>query len=583
MKNPEQVEHMRHTLAHLLAAAVLELWPDTKNTIGPAVDNGFYYDFEFSSAVTDKDLGKIEQKMRELLKSWDAFSHKEVSEKEAKDFFKHNQYKQELINEIVGKGEKITLYTVGGFTDLCRGGHAEHPKKDIDSKSFKLDRVAGAYWRGNEKNKMLTRIYGLAFETKEKLEEYEKNQEEAKKRDHRKLGVELDLFAFSDLVGAGLPLFTPKGTVLRDQLVQFSESLQQKNGFQKVWIPHITKIDLYKKSGHWDKFGGELFLVKSQETEDQFALKPMNCPHHAQIYASRPRSYRELPLRLMETTTCYRDEKKGELMGLSRVRSLNQDDAHIFCTMDQIESEFSAIMGMIKEMYSALKLSFKARLSFRDPANPKKYLGEEKNWNEAEQIIEYLAKKFELDYVVAKGEAAFYGPKIDILVTDALGREWQCATEQLDFVQPARFELEYTDKDGTKKTPVMIHKALLGSIERFLAVYIEHTAGNFPLWLAPVQVKIIPIGEAHNEFAKEVFEKLKALNMRVELLDDAKEGLGKKVRAAKVEKVPYWIVIGDKEMAAQKVSLESRDKGQLGQVTLLDLTTKLSTEIAERR
>lgn len=571
----------RHSLAHLLAAAVLELWPDTKNTIGPAVDNGFYYDFEFATPLPEGALEKIEKKMREILKTWKGFEAKEVSQADAEKHFAENPYKLELIKEIAEKGEKITLYTSGSFTDLCRGGHVENAQ-DIPADSFKLDRVAGAYWRGDEKNKMLTRIYGLAFSTKADLDAYLVQKEEALKRDHRKIGKELDLFTFSDLVGAGLPLFTPKGTVLRDQLTDFSEQLQKKGGFKKVWIPHITKIDLYKKSGHWDKFGDELFLVKSQETDDQFALKPMNCPHHAQIYASRPRSYRDLPIRLMETTTCYRDEKKGEMVGLSRVRSLNQDDAHVFCRMDQIEQEFFTIMTMIKEMYKGLGLSFKARLSFRDPANPTKYLGEEENWNNAQTIIEDIAKKLELDYVVAIGEAAFYGPKIDILVTDALGREWQCATQQLDFVQPARFELEYTDVDGTKKTPVMIHKALLGSIERFLSVYIEHTAGNFPLWLAPVQVKIIPVTEDQNEYAKIISDKLETAGIRIEL-ETGKEGLGKKVRQAKLEKVPYWIVIGGKEVEANKVTLESRDNGQLGQMDIEEVLTKLTSEVSTKK
>lgn len=581
MKSAEQLTNERHSLAHLLAAAVLELWPDTKNTIGPAVDNGFYYDFEFATPLPEGALEKIEKKMREILKTWKGFEAKEVSQADAEKHFAENPYKLELIKEIAEKGEKITLYTSGSFTDLCRGGHVENAQ-DIPADSFKLDRVAGAYWRGDEKNKMLTRIYGLAFSTKADLDAYLVQKEEALKRDHRKIGKELDLFTFSDLVGAGLPLFTPKGTVLRDQLTDFSEQLQKKGGFKKVWIPHITKIDLYKKSGHWDKFGDELFLVKSQETDDQFALKPMNCPHHAQIYASRPRSYRDLPIRLMETTTCYRDEKKGEMVGLSRVRSLNQDDAHVFCRMDQIEQEFFTIMTMIKEMYKGLGLSFKARLSFRDPANPTKYLGEEENWNNAQTIIEDIAKKLELDYVVAIGEAAFYGPKIDILVTDALGREWQCATQQLDFVQPARFELEYTDVDGTKKTPVMIHKALLGSIERFLSVYIEHTAGNFPLWLAPVQVKIIPVTEDQNEYAKIISDKLETAGIRIEL-ETGKEGLGKKVRQAKLEKVPYWIVIGGKEVEANKVTLESRDNGQLGQMDIEEVLTKLTSEVSTKK
>jgi len=365
--------------------------------------------------------------------------------------------------------------------------------------------------------------------------------------DHRRIGRELDLFVFSDLVGAGLPLFTPRGTVLRDELLGFSEELQRKNGFEKVAIPHITKDELYKKSGHWDKFGHELFLVKSQETSDQMVLKPMNCPHHIQIYAAKPRSYRDLPIRYMENTVQYRDEKKGELNGLSRVRSISIDDAHIFCTLEQIEEEFTRIMEMIKEMYSVLGMGFKSRLSFRDDSD--EYLGDAKNWERAQQIIESVAKKLELDYVVVEGDAAFYGPKIDILVIDSLGREWQCATQQLDFVMPERFGLVYTDKDGTEKQPVMLHKALLGSFERFLSVYLEHTGGRFPVWLAPEQIRIITVNqeEATTEFADKMATQAKELGLRV-YIDNSNESVGKKIRESEVMKVPYTVVIGEKEI-----------------------------------
>ena len=577
------LEQKRHTLAHLLAAAIADLYPHGKPTIGPAVDNGFYYDFDFSGGVApgESDLPGIEQKMRELLPRWTAFSHEEKKPAEAREHFAANQYKCELIDELAQRLEPITFYACGGFTDLCRGGHCEHPSKGIDSHSFKLERIAGAYWRGNEKNAMLTRVYGLAFEDKAALDAYLAQREEALKRDHRKIGRELDLFTFSDLVGAGLPLYTPNGTILRDELAGFSESLQKNFGFQKVWIPHITKIDLYKKSGHWAKFGHELMLVKSQESSDEFALKPMNCPHHTQIYASKPRSYRDLPLRLMETTTCYRDEKTGELSGLTRVRSLTQDDAHVFCRMDQVEQEFENIMSMIKTLYGALGMQFHARLSFSDPATPEKYLGDRANWDRAEASIEKIAKKLELDYFIAPGEAAFYGPKIDIMVVDALGREWQCATQQLDFVQPERFELEYTDSDGLKKTPVMIHKALLGTIDRFLGVYIEHTAGNFPLWLSPVQAKVLPIGGAHVDFAREAADALKAAGVRVDL-DVSDESLGKKIRSAKQWKIPYTLVIGDAEVAAKTATLESRDNGKIGALPIAEIVEKLKTEIATR-
>lgn len=577
------LEEKRHTLAHLLAAAVLERYPHAKATIGPAVDTGFYYDFDFTGGEAPKeaDLPSLEAAMHELLPSWEAMSGTEVSEKDARDRFKDNPYKLELIDGIVAAGEPITLYTAGSFTDLCRGGHSDTPAHDLKPGSFTLERIAGAYWRGDEGNAMLTRIYGLAFDTKEDLAAYQAQVEEAKKRDHRKLGVELDLFTFSPLVGSGLPLYTPRGTVVREELARFSEELQKKAGFEKVWIPHITKIDLYKTSGHWDKFGDELFLVKSQESSDEFALKPMNCPHHTQIYASKPRSYRDLPLRYMETTTCYRDEKTGELSGLTRVRSLTQDDAHVFCRPDQIKEEFSQIMSMIKELYGALGMHFKARLSFSDPAKPEKYIGDPALWAEAEKTIEEIAQSLALDYVVAPGEAAFYGPKIDVMVVDALGREWQCATQQLDFVQPERFSLEYTDSDGQKKRPVMIHKALLGTIDRFMGVYIEHTAGSFPTWLAPEQVRILPIGEAHEEYASAVKAALAAEGVRAQIAGD--DSLGKRIRGAKQEKVPYVLVLGDTEVSANAVTVESRDYGKEEAVPLADFVERVRAEIAERR
>jgi threonyl-tRNA synthetase len=572
----------RHTLAHLLAAVVLQKYPHAKPTIGPAIDTGFYYDFDFSGGEKpgDEDLQKLTNIMRNLLPQWTEFTHEEVSSDAARERFAGNTYKLELIEEIVAKGETITLYSCGGFTDLCRGGHSEKPSEEIGRDSFELQKVAGAYWRGDADKAMLTRIYGLAFDTSEELAAYHAQVEEAKKRDHRKIGKELDLFTFSELVGSGLPLYTPKGTIIREELGGFSESLQKRFGFEKVWIPHITKIDLYKKSGHWDKFGHELMLVKSQESSDEFALKPMNCPHHTQIYASKPRSYRDLPVRLMETTTCYRDEKTGELGGLTRVRSLTQDDAHVFCRPDQIEQEFENIMLMIKELYGALGMSFKARLSFHDPEEKAKYLGDASLWKMAEEKIEEVAKKLNLDYFVAKGEAAFYGPKIDVMVIDALGREWQCATEQLDFVQPERFELEYTDSDGQKKTPVMIHKALLGTLDRFMGVYIEHTAGNFPLWMAPVQVRIITVGEEQHEYAGGVHAALRAAGIRAEF-DTLNESLGKKIRAAKQEKLPYFIVIGSKEVESNTVTLEKRDGGATP-LTLDALVSQLSHDIIHK-
>jgi threonyl-tRNA synthetase len=579
MKDEQHTEHMRHTLAHLLAASVLELHPNTKTTIGPAIDNGFYYDFEFENPISDKDLKSIEKKMRKGLSKWTEFTHEEVTADKAKEFFAGNPYKLELIDEIVEKGEKITLYTSGGFTDLCRGGHLENPAEEIEAKSFKLDKLAGAYWRGDEKNTMLTRIYGLAFETPEKLTEYTEMREEAIKRDHRKLGQELDLFTFSPLVGAGLPLFTPKGTALRDAIVERITKIQSRYGFQKVTIPHITKPDLYKKSGHWDKFEDDLFHVKSRESE--FVLKPMNCPHHTQIFASQMRTYKDLPLRYVESTMVYRDEQSGELHGLSRVRSITQDDGHIFCTKEQMKEEIAGVVSIINEFYTSLGMlnegSYKVSLSIRDPKTPEKYLGNDAVWDASEKVLEEVANEMELPYTRIEGEAAFYGPKLDFQFKDSLGREWQLGTAQLDLNMPTNFGLEYVDSDGSKQTPVMIHRAIAGSLERFMSMVIPHFSGAFPLWMAPVQVAIISISEEHKEYARDIKNKLFDEGLRVEL-DDSDNGLGKKIRYVKTQKYPYFLVIGDAEVANKTVTLESRDAGKIGEMSIEDLIAKLKEE-----
>lgn len=578
MSNDNNLDNLRHTCAHLLASSVLELFPGAKNAIGPSIDNGFYQDFDFGNmTVSENDFPKIEAKMAEQLKKWTDFKFEEVSPDQAKKDFAKNPYKLELIEEFSKEGKKITETIQDNFLDLCKGGHSENPSKDIGA--FKLLSIAGAYWRGNEKNKMLTRIYGTAFPSQKELEDYLEKVEQAKQNDHRKLGRELDLFVFSDLVGPGLPLFTPRGTVLRKELLDFSEKLQSQNGYERVFIPHITKTELYKKSGHWDKFGSELFLVKSQETDEDFVLKPMNCPHHTQIYASRKRSYRELPIRYMETTVQYRDEKPGELLGLSRVRAITIDDSHVFCRPDQVEEEFRRIMEMIKEMYSTLKMDFHARLSFRDESD--KYLGDKKHWEEAQTTIEDVAKKLNLNYTIAEGEAAFYGPKIDIMVVDSLGRKWQCATQQLDFVQPARFGLTYTDSDGIEKTPFMIHKALLGSIERFLSVYIEHTAGNFPVWLAPTQVAIIPISEKHNDYAQKIYNELKEKGIRVEV-DYRNDKMQGKIRDAQKMKTPYMLVLGDKEIEANTVTVRTREGENKFGVKFEDFSKDLCEKITQK-
>lgn len=575
--NDQNLSDIRHSCAHLLAAAVLDLYPGTHNAIGPSIESGFYQDFDFSEAkITESDLGKIEKKMRDLLEMWDDFKIKEVSPEQARKDFAHNPYKLELIEEFAKEGKTITETKQGDFLDLCKGGHSENPKEEL--KYFKLLTIAGAYWRGSEKNKMLTRIYGTCFPTKEELNRYLEMHEEAKKRDHRKLGKELDLFTFSELVGKGLPLFTPKGTLLRELLNNFSQELRVKRGYQKVWTPHIAKTDLYKTSGHWDKFGDELFLVKSQETEDQLVLKPMNCPHHQQIYASSKRSYRELPIKYMETTTIYRDEKAGELIGLTRVRSATQDDSHTFCTLEQVKEIYQLLIEVTKEFYGALGMDFKARLSLRDPKDDKKYLGEKDQWEKAQKIILEVAEENKLDYFVAEGEAAFYGPKIDFMVMDALGREWQLATPQLDFVQPKRFGLTYTDKNGQEQTPVMIHFALMGSLERFLSVYIEHTGGAFPTWLSPVQAVIIPISEKNNEYAKGVHETLVRDAIRVEL-DDRAETMQAKIRDAQVQKIPYMLIVGDREEKDGQVAIRSRKGENLGTLKLQEFIDKIKKEI----
>ena len=576
----EQVEKIRHSLAHLLAAAVKQLWPKAKNAIGPAIDNGFYQDFDMGKIkISEADFAAIEKKMREILATWHAFEVKKVSVAKAKKDFKDNPYKLELIKEFAKQGKTITENNPGNFLDLCKGGHSENPQKELQH--FKLLSVAGAYWRGDEKNKMLTRIYGTAFATQKEMADHLHQLEEAKKRDHRILGEKLDLFTISEQVGKGLPLFTPKGTLLRELLNDYSQELRARKGWQKVWSPHITKNELYKTSGHWDKFGDELFLVKSQETKDELVLKPMNCPHHQQIYASKPRSYKDLPIKYMETTTVYRDEKAGELLGLSRVRSITQDDSHTFCTPDQIEQIYQELIEATKTFYAKMGMPLRARLSFRDLKNPKKYLGEASLWKEAEDILLYIAKKNNLDYFVAEGEAAFYGPKIDFMAKDSLGREWQLATPQLDFVQPARFGLTYTDNEGKDQTPVMIHFALMGSLERFLSVYIEHTAGNFPLWLAPVQIAVIPISEKHLEYANKIAQQLTGYGLRVTGYHD-NETLGKKIREAEMQHIPYLVIVGDKEIQASSVSVRQRSKGDLGQMAIDKFLEKVKEEIRNK-
>jgi threonyl-tRNA synthetase len=573
----------RHTLAHLLAAAVLERYPHAKPTIGPAIENGFYYDFDFSGGEMpgESDLAAIQEAMVSLLPAWDKMTGVEVTEKDAMDRFAKNPFKIELIKEIAEKGEKITLYTAGDFTDLCRGGHSENPSKEIAPDSFELDRIAGAYWRGDEKNPQLTRIYGLAFDTKEDLDAYKIQQEEARKRDHRRLGKELDLFTFSDLVGSGMPLFTPRGTIVRNEIIKFSRELNERLGFGEVHTPNINKGELFKISGHYDQYKDDMLQVRSQYVEDEMFLKPMNCPQHTQIYASQMRSYRDLPIRYSDFAVLYRDERPGELSGLTRLRAFSQDDGHIFCREEQIETEISSILEAIQYALKTYEIDAWMRLSLRDPANKQKYLGEDATWEKSEAIMRDLLTSKGIPFKEAEGEAAFYGPKIDIMAIDALGREWQISTIQLDFLQPSRFKLEYTAEDASKKTPVMIHRALVGSPDRFLGILIEHYAGAFPTWLAPEQVRIVPVSDKHFEYGSGILAALKKAGIRASL-DQGNDSMGKKIRNAKVEKVPYVIVIGDKEMEDNTITVESRDEGKFEPAPLANFISKLESMILTR-
>jgi threonyl-tRNA synthetase len=570
---PDQLHAMRHSLAHIMATAITRLWPGVKLGVGPVVEHGFYYDIDASEKISDEDFAKIEAEMQKIIKENVPFERFELPVDEAIAWAQQagQPYKEELLNDLKRAGTtvakdlnaeelgtiadgdaavaNVSFYRNGDFTDLCRGPHVESTGK---VGAFKLMRVAGAYWRGKDSNPQMQRLYGVAFETPKELRKHLDMLEEAKKRDHRRLGQELDLFLFSDMVGSGLPLFTPRGTILRDQLADFSNSLRQRYGFQKVWTPHVTKKDLYEASGHWAKFGDELFLVKSQETSDELVMKPMNCPHHTRIYAFQPRSYRDLPIRYLETTTDYRDEKTGELGGLNRVRALTQDDSHVFCRQDQIEAEINNLLAAAHELYATVGMQLRVRLSYRDEGDG--YLGSTELWESAQAQLKAAVIANELNYFEQDGEAAFYGPKIDFMATDAIGREHQVATVQLDFVQPERFGLEYAAEDGSKQQPVMIHCALLGSIERFLSVFIEHTAGRFPVWVAPEQVRLITVNQEPEtiNFADKWRVHARDLGLRVHV-DNSNESVGKKIRAAEVAKVPYTLVIGEKEITSGEV------------------------------
>jgi threonyl-tRNA synthetase len=575
------LDNLRHSCAHLLAAAVMELWPKTKRTIGPAIEDGFYYDFDFGSVkISEEDLPKIETKMRDLVKGWKGFEKLEVGSKDAKESYKGNEYKLELIDEFVKEGEKLTFYKSGNYSDLCRGGHIAKPSQEL--KFFKLLSLAGAYWRGSEKNKMLTRIYGTVWPSQKELEEYLTLQKEAKKRDHRKLGKELGLFAFSELVGAGLPLFTPKGTIIRRLLNEYVESIQSKEDYTQVWTPQIVKADLFKISGHYDKYKENLFMVSSNYSDEEFFLKPMNCPQHTQIYASQPRSYKDLPLRITDFAMLYRDEKPGELSGLARVRSFSQDDCHVFCREDQVDEEADRALTMIKKIMKTFGLTYRYRLSTSDPKHPEKYIGDPKIWEKVEKWAVKIMERNKIEYFDGPGEAAFYAPKMDLIAKDCLGREWQLSTLQIDYFLPERFNLTYTDSDGKEKRPVMLHRAILGSTERFMMVLLEHFAGNFPTWLTPVQVKMLPITERNLEYAVRVSKILKDNGIRVEV-DARSERLQAKIRDAQIEKVAYMLIVGDKEEQQDKVSVRKRDGTDMGEVDLEKFVEDIKKEIIEKK
>ena len=582
----EQLYAMRHSLAHVMAAAVRRLWPEAKFGVGPVVENGFYYDIDLGDTkISEQNFGKIEKTMRRIIAEGQDFVCEKCPIDEAIAWAEQagQPYKSELLNDLkragttvakdldaaemgtISEGDgvlsEVSFYTNGDFRDLCRGPHVANTR---EVGAFKLMRVAGAYWRGNENNPQMQRLYGVAFASQEELDKYLERLELAKQRDHRKLGRELDLYTTSQLVGVGLPLFTPRGTVLRDIVAQYSNQLRQKFGFEKVWTPHITKKDLYETSGHWAKFGEELFLVKSQETSDEMALKPMNCPHHTQIFASQPRSYRDMPVRYLETTTDYRDEKTGELGGLNRVRSLTQDDSHVFCRPDQIEQEINNLLAAAQELYGTIDMKLRVRLSYRDDSDA--YLGDLDLWTSAQSQLKTAVEKVGLEYFEQAGEAAFYGPKIDFMATDAIGREHQVATVQLDFVQPQRFGLEYAESDGSFTTPVMIHCALLGSIERFLSVFIEHTGGWFPFWAAPEQVRILTINNTVFDYVDEITTILSEVVLmspvkynEVRFTTDLRnESIGKKIREAIAVKIPTQIIVGPKDKQARVVSVRTR-------------------------
>ncbi len=605
LQEKNRLNRIRHSLAHLMAAAVLKKYPDAEIGIGPTIDDGFYYDFNFRPAskekteegqINEKALLEIEKEIQQFIKMNLVFRKEKVSPSQARAIFKKQPYKLELIKELEKNKKPITIYkttteTKSGsskkdseliFVDLCEGEHVKSTK-EIKIDSFKIDRIAGAYWRGNEKNSMLTRIYGLAFNTKRELDDYLKLRKEAKERDHRKIGEQLDIFCFSNLVGPGLPLFKPSGVMILEELKSHMENICKNYGYEKVSTPSLAKIELFNKSGHAEKFAEELFHVSSERKHD-FVLKPVQCPHHTQIYASKPRSYRDLPIRYMESEKQYRAEKSGEVGGLNRVYAITIEDGHVFCRPDQVKEEIKKTINIIKDFYSSLNIWKKLyiNLSVRDYDSPEKYIGEPKDWDKCEKILERASSEMSLNAKRCEGEAALYGPKLDFMFKNALGKEIQIPTIQLDFATPKRFNLAYTDEKGKKVSPIMIHRAVLGSYERFLVLLIEHYAGAFPLWLAPIQVSVLAVSQKQDNYARTIYEKLKKADIRTELTESS-ETLGKRIREAELQKVPYALVVGEKEKKEKDVNVRSRNSKSEKLMKIELFIQKIQKEIKTRK
>ncbi|MBU4099381.1 threonine--tRNA ligase [Patescibacteria group bacterium] len=582
MKSEDSLQNLRHSCAHLLAAAVLELWPNTKRAIGPAIENGFYYDFDFAKPISEEDFPKIEKKMHEILKTWNKFEKNEITNNLAIEQFNNEPFKLELIKEFSKGGEKLTTYKSGNYTDLCKGGHSENPRKEIGA--FKLLSIAGAYWRGNEKNKMLTRIYGTCFPTQKELDEHIYALEETKKRDHKKLGKDLDLFVFSDTVGKGLPLWTPKGATIRRILERFIVDEEIKRGYLHVYTPDIASLELYKKSGHFPYYKESMYSPITIDDE-QFMLRPMSCPHHFELYLSKPRSYRDLPIRFAELAKLYRYEQSGELSGLQRVRAFTLADAHIFAKRDQAEAEINKVLDLIEYAAQIFELKsgkdYHYRLSLGDRNDEKKYFKDDNSWNYAEDILRKVLIQRNSHFLEAPGEAAFYGPKIDIQMKNINGKEDTAFTVQYDFTLPKRFNLTYINEKGEKDQPIVIHRSSIGAIERVMAFLIEHYAGAFPLWLAPIQVMILPIADRHNDFAINMNKELQQKGIRSEI-DFRPERLQAKIRNATLQKVPFMGIIGDKEIASGAITVRARNGKDLGQIAVADFLQRLKEDIDKK-